>query len=229
MVLFLCCWMHCDAEYWRVSAPGEVWSEGLQDHPRMHVLRYAWVGKMGSTRRRVHQDNQSCVCLWKFLLTRSYSQCCVIKQVRCWDKRIWYIKRMYASRHPMKHWLIILQGLFQWRLWNCARQGHQAEQSSSGRNCRHDQGMDSSPGNKRSNRIFCKVYFPVCKEPGSQWLHDADADRAGYVNQHGLSRKVRLSPMPNRYQLLTFGSAHIWFRQSQSEEAPAGLYRCFAM
>jgi len=40
--------------------------------------------------------------------------------------------------------------------------------------------------------VMTKVYFPVCKEPGSQWLHDADADKAGYVNQSTLCKIMPL-------------------------------------
>lgn len=37
-----------------------------------------------------------------------------------------------------------------------------------------------------------KVYVPVMRNPGDQWLPSMNLDQMGYTNQYGLSRKVAL-------------------------------------
>jgi len=90
--------------------------------------------------------------------------------------------------------LIIYEDVFQRCLWNCPRESHQETQHSSRWNCRYDQGIHSLRGLTSSSELS-KVYFPVGRTPSfSFYAAGAPPDELGYVNQHGLSRKVRFIP-----------------------------------
>jgi aryl-alcohol dehydrogenase-like predicted oxidoreductase len=44
--------------------------------------------------------------------------------------------------------------------------------------------------------ILTKVFFTVAKTPSERLIGGANPDAVGYVNQHGLSRKVKSMYLP---------------------------------
>lgn len=78
--------------------------------------------------------------------------------------------------------------------------------------------------------VLTKVYNPVAHDVGTNLIGKGPYDGIGYVNQHGLSRKVRPACNIRASWELTYEStAHLRVCEAQSRASSTRLCRCVAM
>lgn len=192
------------------SLSRQLWSESVQDHPWDHAVWWPRMAALGP---------------WRGRSTQAYQICVRISCRSCWKvltRFVIFEGTKQASRH------LILRTYTQ----TVSRKLSLGKPSNSCNS--HVKRLSFSPrfvcictAFKGSIYWTTQVHGTVAHEYRTNFVAScAKPDENGYVNQHGLSRKVRTFLFLYFYLhfLMHWDQAHLWLGTSQSQTSWSGLY-----